>query len=315
MHGKGLVTNRGKKITPSVFYNLLKNRLYLGEIHWLNIHVKSGKHEPVIDERTFDQVQSRLSEHSGNRCRRRKYFWLLNGYVFCPVHNRRYTAEWHFKKSIAYYHCPIGNGCSRYIEKSDLEKQVSDKFKNLQFAPEFVNSVIEKVKLIFETRRNEYYAKHRGLLNRKNACENKLKTVEDRLVDETLSREDYTRIRDEIKVAIASVDGEISKLAEEKEVNVDVVSEILCFTKDIYNVYMRSTEQLQKRFIGFFFDRFEVKDGVIIKYCYSPLFEELVRLKVVAYKTLKTQKPFETNAESNFISTSKLGAYPDSNRN
>lgn len=307
MYEKGLVTNRGKKIVPSVFYNLLKNRLYLGEIHWLDVHVKKGKHDPLIDEHTFDQVQFRLSENNGNRCRRRKYFWLLNGYVFCPIHNRRYTAEWHFKKSIAYYHCPIGKGCSKYIEKSVLERQVADKFKNLQFAPGFVNSVIEKVKTIFETRRNEYYAKHRGLLNRKNACEAKLKVAEDRLLDETLTKSDYDRIRDEMKATVAGIDSQMSKLDKTKEVNVDVVSEIFNFTKDIYNVYMRSTEQLQKKFIGFFFDRFEVKDEVIIKYCYTPLFEELMRLKVVTYKTHDSRKPFENKVESDFILTSKLG--------
>ena len=315
MNEKGLVTNRGKKLTPSVFYNLLKNRLYLGEIHWLNIHNKKGKHEPLIDEHTFDQVQSRLSENNGNRCRRRKFFWLLNGYVFCPVHNRRYTAEWHLKKSIAYYHCPAGSDCSRYIEKSDLERQVADKFKNLQFEPKFVNSIIEKVKFIFETRRNEYYAKHRGLLNRKNAHEAKLKVAEDRLLDETLAKSDYDRIRDEIKTAIATVDVQIAKLGKEKEVNIDVVSEILGFTKDIYNVYMRSTEQLQKKFIGFFFDRFEVKNGIIIKYCYSPLFEELMRLKVLTYKNHNSKKTVENNTESNIIIRPKLGDYRELNPN
>jgi hypothetical protein len=98
MYGKGLTTNRGKKIAPSVLSDLLKNRLYLGEIHWLDVHVTNGKHEPLIDEGTFNKVQSRLKEKGGNRCRRRKYFWLLNGYVFCPIHNRRYTAEFHLNK-------------------------------------------------------------------------------------------------------------------------------------------------------------------------------------------------------------------------
>lgn len=313
LYEKGLVTKVGKKVVPSVFYNLLKNRLYLGELHWQNVHLRNGKHEPLIDEDTFNQVQFRLSEHNGNRCRRRKHFWLLNGWIFCPVHNRRYTAEWHFEKSIAYYHCPIGKGCSRFIEKSNLEKQVADKFKNLQFSPEFVSTIIEKVKLIFDTRRNEYYSKHRGLLNRKNSCEAKLKVAEDRLLDETLTKSDYDRIRDETKVAITAVDNQISKLGKEKEVNVDVVSEILSFTKDIYNVYMRAPETLQNKFIGFFFDRFEVQNELIIKYCYSPLFEALIQEKAVFYKTPEIKKTIDNNVNSQLIINPTLGAYRDSN--
>lgn len=315
MYEKGLVSNVGKKLVESVFTNMLKNRLYLGEIYWRGISVKKGKHEPLIDEDTFNKVQSVSTKHVGGRCRRRKYFWLLNGYVFCPIHNRRFCAEFHLNKSKAYYHCPHRDGCGKYVEKSDLEKQVSDKFKNLQFEPEFVNSIIERVKLIFETRRNDYYAKHRGFLNRKNAYEAKLKTVEDRLIDQTLSKDDYTRIKDEIKAAIAVVDSQINSLAKTKEVNIDTASEILNFTKDIYNVYMRSPEQLQKKFIGFFFERFEVQNGLIIKYRYSPLFEGLIQEKVLFYKTSKPEKALEITADSEVIIDPKLGAYRDSNPN
>ena len=74
-------------------------------------------------------------------------------------------------------------------------------------------------------------------------------------------------------------------------------------------VYMQSSEQLQKKFIGFFFDRFEMENGFIIKTCYSPLFEELMRLNMVTYKTYKSKKPVINNMESNFIITAKLGDY------
>jgi len=305
--GLGLVTNHGKKLTPSVFYNMLKNRLYLGEIHWQDIHIKAGKHQPLIDETLFDRVQTVMADNGGNRCRRRKFFWLLNGYVFCPVHNRRYTAEWHFKKSIAYYHCPKG-GCGKYIEKSKLEGQVADKFKDLQFAPEFVKALTERLKALFETHRNEYYAKHRGLLNQKQSWEAKLQTAEDRLLDETLSKTDYARIREEVKADVVTIDAKIAKLGKTREVDMDIVNEILNFTRDAYSTYMRSPERLQKRFIDFFFDRFEVKDGLIIKYCYSPLFDALMRENVLTYKTHESQKPVVINVDSNFIINPSLGA-------
>lgn len=315
MFEKGLLTNVGKKIAPSVLTVLLKNRLYLGEIHWKDIHVKKGKHEPLIDEHTFNQVQTRMLEKVGGRCRRRKYFWLLNGFVFCPIHNRRFTAEFHCKKSISYYHCPIGKTCGGYINKADLEKQVSDKFKNLQFDSEFIDMIIKNIKEIFDTKKNKYFTEQRSFQSRKNACESKLRTVEDRLIDGTLSKMDYTRIKDEIRTVITSIDSQMSKLEATKEINIDIVSEILNLTKNIYNVYMQSPEQLQKKFLGLFFDKFEVENGLIIKTCYSPLFEELMRIKGVVYKTHKSEKTIVSNKESNFIINSKVGDYRELNPN
>lgn len=308
MHKKGLRTKQGRRINPCVFNDVLKNRMYLGEIHWGDIHVKKGRHEPLTDEQTFDRVQSVLFGNGGSRCKRRKYFWLLNGYVFCPVHSRRYTAEWHLDKNIAYYHCPVGKGCSRYIEKSNLEKQVSDKFKELQFSDEFVRLVIEKVKSVMDTRRNEYHSRQRSLLSRKNAHEAKRRVAEDRLMDGTLSKTDYTRIRGEVTAEIDTIQGQLEKLASAKDLDMDVVSEVLSFTKDIYSVYMRSDERLQKKFIGFFFDRFEVRGGVIINTDHSPLFAELVRLNKAFCKMPKLRKALEINVKSEVILTTELGA-------
>ncbi len=87
------------------------------------------------------------------------------------------------------------------------------------------------------------------------------------------------------------------------------MSEILSFTKDVYNTYIQAPEKLQKRFIDFFFNSFEVKDGVIIKFHYSPLFEELMRLKVVDYKNPYLIKTLKTKADSEVIIRPKLGRY------
>ena len=308
MFEKGLTTNRGKKIASSVFNVILKNRLYLGEIHWGDIHVKNGKHEPLIDEDTFNQVQSKMFAKVGGRCRRRKYFWLLTGYTFCAIHKRRYAAEFHLNKSKSYYHCPNRDGCGKYVERTELEEQVANKFKDLKFTPEFTNSIIEKVKTIFEERRNSFCSKQKSLINRRNACEAKLKAVEDRLLDGTLARSDYTRIKGEITVAVDGINVQLDKLVKTREVNIDVASEIINFTKNIYNVYMQAPEQLQKKFIGFFFDAFYIENKVIIKTCYSPLFEELMRLKVVNYKTPNTEKSLDTKADSEVIIRPKLGS-------
>jgi site-specific DNA recombinase len=306
MHEKGLVSYRGKKLVPSMFYKMLKNRLYLGEIHWRQINVTKGKHIPLIDQATFDAVQKVAKERNGG-CRRRKYDWLLNGYIFCEEHKRRYTAEWHLKKSRAYYHCTNRFGCGKYVEKTELERQVADKFKNLEFSKHFTDVLVEYVKKVFESRKNNYLTQVRALQNQKNAFDARIRSVEDRLIDGSLPKGSYERVRNDMEANIAKADSKMNKLKEVKDQNIDVLSEILALTHDIYDTYMKAPESLQKRLIGFFFEGFEVKNGVITKERYSPFFSELLQLKGTVYKHAKSEKSLEIRADSEVIIDSLLG--------
>lgn len=307
MYSKGLVSHSGKKLTPSMMYWLLRNKIYLGEIHWKDIHVKNGKHDPLIDRETFRQVQNLILEHNKNRCRRRKYFWLLNGYVFCPVHNCRYTAEWHMEKSVSYYHCSHHKGCGKYARKEDLENQVAQKFKNLEFDPEFVELIISKVKAIYDDRKNTYYSEQKSLISRKNACQTKLGSAEDRLLDETISKEAYKRIKADVEAHIDLIDTQLNKLQRGHDVDIDFVSEILRFTRNVYNTYMQAPEQIQKKFIGFFFEGFEVKGGLIIKDRYSPLFQELINLNAIGAKSPYSRKAVENKGKDKVILDTSRG--------
>jgi len=95
MNERGLRSHKGYKLSPSRLYDLLKNRFYIGEIRWGKSFCKRGKHEPLIDEATFNQVQIVLETKNHKACRRRKYQWLLTGFLYCAHHNKRYVAEWH----------------------------------------------------------------------------------------------------------------------------------------------------------------------------------------------------------------------------
>ncbi len=312
LHDKGLVSSSGKKLVPAMFYKMLKNRLYLGEIHWRDIHVK-GKHQPLIDEATFDQVQKIANNNTNGRCRRRKYKWLLNGYIFCPIHNRKFTAEWHLGKRIAYYHCTNPGGCGKYIEKSNLEGQVADKFRLLEFSDDFVESIVAKVKQVYQDRKDNYQSEYRGLLNKRNACEIKIRSAEDRLVDGSLSSEACKRITDDMRTSISKVDSQINKLQTVQDINIDVLGEILAFTKNLYKTYIQAPEDYQKHMIGCFFDGFEVKDGVIIKERLTPLFQVLLDANTMFMKGVKNKISPEIKGYSEVIITNLMGAQRGSN--
>ena len=293
MYARGLRNQRGRKVQSNSMYAMLHNRIYLGEIHWGGVDVVEGKHEPLIDERTFNQVQAVFQNKNGKACRRRKYKWLLAGFAYCPRHNRRFSAEWHMQKKKAYYHCTNRTGCGKYVEQVTLEDRVAEKFIGLQFSEEFTKLVIEKAQGIFLERRNKYEAQRKGLVNRRTALESRRKTAEEKLFAGTLTDEDFTRIRRDIQVDLSHIDDEFALLEDQRELNVDVAQEILLLARNIYKAYQKASFDLKRQYLSFFWERFEVLDGIIIRTVPPPLFEALLTLEAAFYREQKEEKPKE----------------------
>jgi hypothetical protein len=84
---------------------------------------------------------------------------------------------------------------------------------------------------------------------------------------------------------------------------------VLGFTKDIHLTYIDAPERLQKLLITFFFEGFDVVDGIIIKERYRPLFQELIRMNAITINNTKQEKGFENKEKEEVIISSKLGAY------
>ncbi len=301
MSAKGLRNQQGRRVQSNSMYALLRNRIYLGEIHWGGIDVKEGKHKPLIDEYTFNHVQSVMAEKNHHASRRRKYKWLLAGLVTCPRHSKRFCAEWHLNKKIAYYHCTYPKGCGKYIEQTALEEMVADKFRDLQFSEEFINLVIEKAKRIFMERRQKYDSRRQAFVNRRTALEARRRIAEEKLFTDTISDEDFTRIRKELQVDLSEIDDELLRLEDQRELSVDVAQEILLFTKDIYKTYKKASFDLKRHFLIFFWDHFEVVNGLIIKSVSAPIFDALLNLEAAFYRNPKESNPEEPNQTNGFI--------------
>jgi len=301
VYEKGLRSQRGIKMSPSRIYDLLKNRFYLGEVKWGEAFNKNGKHPPLIDEITFNHVQVILDSKNHHACRRRKYQWLLNGFLYCEEHKKRYTAEWHLNKKLAYYHCSNKSGCGRYVEQTILENKIAEKFTELQFSEGFVEKIIEKTKEIFYGRRKVYEKKRQGLVNQRTAIEGKRKVAEDKLFEKILSDDDFARIRKEIHFELSKIDEEIVELEFGREVKTDVAQEVLHLTRNIYDAYTKASPHLKRQYLGFFWERFELRNGVIIKSVLTPLFDELLRLEQMYVKDTDSENLKQTSISNGLI--------------
>lgn len=198
---KNIVSKNGTGLGHSVICNVLNNPFYYGWIRWHG-EGKMGKHTPIIAKELFDVCQYVLAKHRSFLVRRRKYDYLLRGFLYCYACGQRYTAEPHPNHSINnpteihYYHCQKRdrNGCpAPYVEMSEMENLVEKEFKKLEFDEEFIKAVVEKTKKILEENRKYSSSNFQGILNQKTAVEIKRNNLEDALLDGVLDRESFKR--------------------------------------------------------------------------------------------------------------------------
>src|SRR5208337_4509033 len=138
---RGIITRRrtlssgraigGRALTNGPLAYMLRNRMYVGEI---NHRDKSypGEHEPIIDPRVFEAVQTKLTENRrGRRLRRQSSNALLVGKLFDDRGNPM-TPSYAIKKGVRYRYyvsCVLAQG--RKDEAGSLARVAAETVERL----------------------------------------------------------------------------------------------------------------------------------------------------------------------------------------
>ncbi len=260
MYKKGLVNELGNCLPRSQVAWIIDNTFYLGEMHWGGM-VGMGKHEPLIDKTLFKKCQRVKAEHNRFACRRRKHNFLLNGYIYCAICHRRWTAEKHPHKEKAYYRCNAQPGvrcAERYIEVDTLEKEIERKFAAIEFSPEFIEKIVARVQALYQKKKNDITGKQATLTAQKNNLLTKLETAEEKLISGILSDADFVRIKSKILPRIEVMDDEMGKLSRARNIKIEVIQKILGLIRDLGATYKNSRPELKRLYLGLFWSKFEV---------------------------------------------------------
>ncbi|OGK45309.1 hypothetical protein A2956_02315 [Candidatus Roizmanbacteria bacterium RIFCSPLOWO2_01_FULL_37_57] len=282
---KNIVSKNGTGLGHSVICNILNNHFYYGFIRWHG-ESKIGNHTPIITKELFDTCQYVLAKHRSFLIRKRVHDFLLRGFAYCGECGQRYTAEWHYDKhklanrggKIAYYHCQKRerNGCpAKYVEQADLETQVENQFKTMQFSPEFVQAVVNQTKKVLENNRKNSSSRIQAILNQKTALEARRNKLEDSLLDGTIDRDVFKRKHLEIQGKIINLDNQMQDVEAKHKIDIDLIEEVLAFTRDIYRTYKEAPQFLKRHYLRFFFEKINIKEKMIFDTAPTPIFAVL----------------------------------------
>lgn len=282
MYEKGLRGRRSKQskqhFSPQTLTGIFNNPIYYGLMRWGGME-GFGKHKPLIDKSLFDQVQHVLTCNKSFLIRKRKTSFVLRGFVFCPVHERRLVAESSDLKSgktFSYYHCSKPGGCKpSYFRTEKLERKVANLLKQYEFSEEFIELVRQHAKGYLDNIRKEKQSLKRSLLNQKRGIEQKRNNIEDLVVEGTIDREVYKRQHIQLKEELLKIDKQLHELENQRTVDFSVIEEVLAMTRNLHQTYLDAPDFLKRHYLRLFFDRLYIQDKKIVKIVDTPIFRVL----------------------------------------
>ena len=280
----GLRSKQGKQVQRSILYNMIKNVFYIGMLKF-DGKLYKGSHEPLTTQEIFNICQKVSQTHNQNACRRRKYRWLLSGFVYCGHCNTRFYTSFNHKKKKAYYHGSVRSGCNHYIPLEELEEKVANEFKSIQFPSEFIERVSLKAKELVQRSREAREEEIQASRNRVKALEAKRNTLEDSLLDQTINKETFKRMHNELEVQIQNLENEIATIENQSGFDIDVISDVLNLTRNIYDTYQKANFEAKKHYLSIFFKRIEIKDKEVARVEYTDLFNNLHEAERVRVST------------------------------
>jgi DNA invertase Pin-like site-specific DNA recombinase len=293
LHEKGLTSVNGRKICNSIMTHILQNPFYAGIMKWAG-QEKKGKHKAMISVAEYRRIMETLEAHNCNACRRRKHDFLLNGFVFCNICGGRYTAEKHLSRNKAYYHCDYKGkrgkdrehtNRGQNVEVLELEKQIQESFKKIQFSDDFIARLVGRLKQQHNEQKENFEGQKRLLLNQKLAVENKRDIAEEKLIDGVISNEDFARIKDKFKTELDCIQNKIDEVENQRDLDIDVIEKILNLTRNIYRSYKKARPPLKRHYLSLFWEKFFVQDKKIVRATPTKLITALIKERKVMIRS------------------------------
>lgn len=214
LNERGYKTSTGRAFNKNSFHRLIKNPVYIGTYHYMDI-VKKNAVPAIIDKDTFDKVQAKLAIQLPTRRRHEKVDYLLTGKLFCGHCGECMIGESARGKqgNIFYYYTCINKKkrcCDKKRENKDaIEEFVVDKTLELVLSEDKIERLTKQIL----DRHNKQAAngKLQRLLDRKKSLEKQYDNIVSKFKYITVERlyKDLNKEAEQIQTSIELLDKEI----------------------------------------------------------------------------------------------------------
>jgi len=271
------------KLSKSTLSRTLKNILYIGDIRIIAKdeepeQIVKGLHKSIVSKEIFSKVQRLLVSRTKNNSKRNKIRddMYLRGHLKCTKCGGNLTGSASTSKTGAkyyYYHCNRAKGCKKSFRVKDAHNELINIFSDMKPSVE----VCDLFKLILEdnykTSQQSQYNDIKRVKSEIESLETKKGKLLDKLLEEVISNEVYTKHNGSIDKELTEKRNELLNLND--------------YQKDL-SEYINYGLKLIQNLETFF----ENSDVLIKNKLMSSIFEDKIEFDGEKYRTPKFKDGF-----------------------
>ncbi len=220
---RGFTAKGGRRRSPSLVHNMLRNPIYAGLIRHKGV-IYPGTHPALVSVALFDTVQATFEpKRNGMKSSTRNVF-ALRDWLVCAECGCKVTAERH--KGHVYYRCTHGKGeCSqsRYAREEALFAEVEEVLSRIEVGPETAAALIADSLRLDSRAAEEFQGKRKTLAARIEALKARSSQLLDTYLDGMVPAETYTQKADELQSEVRTLELSLSNLQKSDFVKTPLV--------------------------------------------------------------------------------------------
>ena len=246
----------------------------------------NGRHEPLISEALFDQVQAVMDERSERGTRQRRHHHFLKGMLWCgQCHEEdiesRMLMQWSSGNGgrYRYFFCRRRqqHQCdSRYLEGDAVEAAVERVYQSIRFDTDLADQLRTAMRDALDERQ-----KSEKLLARQLKAElGRLDKQEENLIDLAAEggmavakvRQRLAELKRKRDLAASRLNGQVEQL----EVGVRLIEDALQLLSNAADMYLRMPPEGRQKMNQAVFEKIYVFDGDVTAVVFNPPFGDLM---------------------------------------
>lgn len=293
------LNKEGFKCSRSQFWAILRNKTYTGKIfipafkdepaEWVN-----GLHEPLVDEKTFFEVQDILEgkkKTSPSKYNTKRNELPLRGFLACPQCGRNLTgsaSRGHTGERFFYYHC--SNGCKERKNAKEVNNYFMKLLEALRFNKEGILLFGEVLKKELHTSSKNNKAELIKINSEIEKLNGRLKSARILLLDNEITPKEYKEIKIETEESIKRLKLKQADLNENNENLAEQIDFCVALLSKIDSYYEIADIQTKQKIISSVFPEKLIYDKNKYRTVYIEEAVELLCLKNNKLESSKTGK-------------------------
>ena len=251
LYQKGMYFSKtAKKWTRSYIGKVLRNPFYVGKMRWRG-KVYPGKHKPIIDEGTWNKVQSIFEGRRNSSNSQKRKFTYGHGLMKCSGCGNKITAEIH-KGRYTYYVCSQRRNIDhsfelQWVKEKEIESQIIALLQKLVLPAELYDWVIQYLRVSAKKTKQE---KEKEIASLKRRLKESQVKFDNLLIKASESdnkfSDGFMRLAGKQQTEISLLQSRLEGFEMEKKEDIQKPLQIIELTQDIANKYV-SFKSVQKR--------------------------------------------------------------------